>query len=162
MQLIIVAAVAENRVIGKNNQLVWRLPNDLKHFKRLTMGRPMIMGRKTFESFDEPLNGRTSIIITRDSTYSAEGCPVVHSLEAAIEVARPLHDEVIIAGGEEIYRMALPITDVMYLTEVKSQPEGDAFFPEFSKNDWRETARESFPADARHQCAYDFVTWERS
>jgi dihydrofolate reductase len=161
MQIIIVAAYAQNRVIGKDNDLVWHLPKDLKHFKELTLGHPMIMGRKTFESFGKPLPGRTSIIITRDRHYQQESCIVVHSLEEAVNEAKKLDDQIYIAGGAEIYKQALPITDIMYLTEVKASPEGDTFFPEFSANEWQETARKSFNKDEKHQYAFDFVTWER-
>jgi dihydrofolate reductase len=161
MQIIIVAAYAQNRVIGKNNDLVWHLPKDLKHFKDLTMGHPMIMGRKTFESFGKPLPGRTSIIVTRDQNYKQESCIVVHSLEEGINEAKKLNNQIFIAGGAEIYKQALPITHIMYLTEVKASPEGDTFFPEFSTDEWKETARKSFPKDEKHQYAFDFVTWER-
>lgn len=161
MQIIIVAAYAQNRVIGKDNDLVWHLPKDLKHFKALTLGHPLIMGRKTFESFGKPLPGRTSIIVTRDKHYQQEGCIVVHSLEEGIAVAKKLDEQIYIGGGSEIYKQALPITDTMYLTEVKASPEGDTFFPEFSTETWQETARESFGKDEKHQYAFDFVTWQR-
>jgi dihydrofolate reductase len=156
-----VAAYAQNRVIGRNNELVWRLPKDFKHFKDLTIGHPIIMGRKTFESLGKPLANRTSIIITRNSQYQQEGCIVVHSLEEALSEAKQLDEQIFIIGGAEIYKQALPISDLMYLTEVKASPEGDSFFPEFSINEWKETARKSFPKDDKHQYDFDFVTWER-
>jgi dihydrofolate reductase len=161
MKIILVAAYAQNRVIGKNNELVWRLPNDFKHFKDLTMGHPMIMGRKTFESLGKPLPGRTSIIITRDRQYQQEGCIVVHSLEEGIAEARQLDEEIYIIGGSQIYEQALPLATKMYLTEVKASPEGDAFFPQFSTDLWQETARKSFQKDDKHDYDFDFVTWER-
>jgi dihydrofolate reductase len=161
MKLIIIAALAENRVIGKDNDLVWRLPKDFQNFKRVTMGHPMIMGRKTFESLKGALPGRTLIIITRDRHYQAEGCIVVHTLEEAIRRAAALDDEIYIAGGAEIYRMAMPLTDIMYLTHVKASPEGDTYFPEFSQNEWKETSRQFFDADEKNQYAFDIVTWER-
>lgn len=161
MKIILVAAYAQNRVIGKNNDLVWRLPKDFKHFKDLTMGHPIVMGRKTFESLGKPLPNRTSIIITRDTQYQQEGCIVVHSLEEAIAEARHLDEQIFIIGGAEIYKQALPIANLMYLTEVKAFPEGDSFFPEFSANEWKETARKSFSKDDKHQYDFDFVTWER-
>lgn len=161
MNIILVAAHAQNRVIGKNNELVWRLPKDFKHFKDLTMGHPMIMGRKTFESLGKPLPGRTSIIITRDNQYQQESCVVVHSLQEAIEEAKKIDSEIYIIGGAQVYEQALPFATKMYLTEVKAIPEGDAYFPEFSKQEWKETAREPFPKDDKHDYAFDFVTWER-
>lgn len=161
MQIILVAAHAQNRVIGKDNDLVWRLPKDFKHFKELTLGHPIIMGRKTFESLGKPLPGRTSIIITRDEHYQQESCIVVHSLNEAIQEARKLDEEIYVIGGSQIYAQALPLANKMYLTEVKATPEGDALFPEFSKNEWKETARQSFPKDEKHDYAFDFVTWER-
>lgn len=161
MQIILVAAHAQNRVIGKDNELVWRLPKDFKHFKELTLGHPIIMGRKTFESLGKPLPGRTSIIVTRDIQYQQEGCIVVYSLGEGIEEARKLDNEIYIIGGAQIYKQALPIANRMYLTEVKASPEGDTYFPEFSTKDWKETARTSFPKDEKHDYAFDFVTWEK-
>lgn len=161
MRIIIVAALAENRVIGKDNDLVWHLPKDLKHFKSLTLGHPMVMGRKTFESFGKPLPGRTNIIVTRDKNYKVEGCIVVHSLQEGIEKAKELDNDIYIAGGAEIYKQVLPRTDLMYLTHVKARPDGDTFFPEFPKEEWKETARESFEPDEKHLYGFDFVTWER-
>ncbi|QHT71584.1 dihydrofolate reductase [Rhodocytophaga rosea] len=161
MQIIIVAAHAQNRVIGRNNELVWHLPRDFKHFKEITVGHPIIMGRKTFESLGKPLPNRTSIIITRDAHYQQEGCIVVHSLKEAIAEAKKLDDQIYIIGGAEIYKQALPYTQKMYLTEVKAFPEGDAYFPEFSKTDWQETARHSYYKDEKNEYDFDFVTWER-
>jgi dihydrofolate reductase len=161
MHIIIVAAHAQNRVIGRNNDLVWHLPTDFKHFKELTLHHPIIMGRKTFESLGKPLPKRTSIIITRDTHYQQEGCIVVHSLEEAIEEAKQLDDTLCIIGGAEIYKQALPYTHKMYLTEVKASPEGDAYFPEFSKEEWQETSRHSYYKDEKNEYDFDFVTWER-
>jgi dihydrofolate reductase len=161
MQIILVAAHAQNRVIGKDNELVWRLPKDFKHFKDLTMGHPMIMGRKTFESLGKPLPGRTSIIVTRDRQYQQEGCIVVHSLQEGIDEAKKLDEEIYVIGGSQIYEQALPLANKMYLTEVKATPDGDAFFPEFSQEEWQETARKSFPKDDKHDYAFDFITWEK-
>lgn len=161
MQIIIVAAYARNRVIGNNNELVWHLPRDFKHFKDLTIGHPIIMGRKTFDSLGKPLPKRTSIIITRDEHYQQEGCIVVHSLEEAIEEASSIDEQIFIIGGAEIYRQALPLAHKMYLTEVKASPEGDAYFPQFSTDQWQETARHPYYKDEKNEYDFDFVTWER-
>lgn len=163
MKLSIIAAVAENNVIGKDNQLIWRLPADLKHFKVLTMGHPMIMGRKTFDSIGKPLPGRTSIILTRQLDYTVEGCLVVHSLDQAITEAGKLGSgESFIVGGAEIYRQSISIADKIYLTEVHSFFDGDTFFPEIDPTIWREIKREFFPADERNAYAFDFVELENT
>lgn len=161
MQIIIVAAHGQNRVIGRNNELVWHLPRDFKHFKDLTIEHPIVMGRKTFESLGKPLPRRTSIIITRDEHYQQEGCIVAHSLEEAMAEAKKLDEAIFIIGGAEIYKQALPYTTKMYLTEVKASPEGDAYFPEFSTREWKETDRKSFYKDEKNEYDFDFVTWER-
>lgn len=161
MKIILVAAHAQNRVIGKNNELVWHLPRDFKHFKEATLGHPIVMGRKTFESLGKPLPKRTSIIITRDRHYQKEGCIVVYSLDEAISEAKKLDEHIYIIGGAEIYKQALPIANLMYLTEVKANPEGDAFFPEFSTKEWKETNRHSFKKDDKNEYDFDIVTWER-
>ena len=161
MNLSIVVAYSSNHVIGKDNRLLWHLPDDLKRFKNLTMGHPMIMGRKTFESIGKPLPGRTSIIVTRDPHYRREGCLVVHSVEEAIGVAFELVPEVFVIGGAQIYERVLPMVQKIYLTEVHHFFEGDTFFPELNQNQWREIKRESFPADLRNPYAYDFVELER-
>src|SRR5690606_11071407 len=125
-----IVAIAANNVIGKDNQLVWHMPADLRHFKSTTMGHYIIMGRKTFESQKKPLPGRTSIIITRNKDYQAEGCHVVHSLEEAYKIGRENNQqEVFILGGAEIYEMALNSANKMYITEIKESFEGDTFFP---------------------------------
>jgi dihydrofolate reductase len=162
MSIALIAAISQNRVLGKNNQLVWHLPKDMRFFKTKTMGYPVVMGRKTFESFGSALPGRTNIIITRNPGYRAEEAITVTSLEAALaEAARYNSDTIFIAGGAEIYRQALPVADTMYLTHILAEVEGDAFFPEFSETEWQMVAKESVPADEKHAYPFDFVTWKR-
>lgn len=157
-----VVAMAENRVIGKDQDLIWRLPNDLKHFRQKTMGHPMIMGRKTFETIGKPLPGRTTIIVTRSAAYRPEGCLVAHSVEEALRQARALDPEqVSIVGGGEIYRQALPFTNRIYLTLVHHTFEGDTFFPELNADQWQETAHEDHQPDEKHAYAYSFITLQR-
>ena len=160
-----IVAVAENGVIGRNNALPWYLPNDLKYFKQTTMGKPVIMGRKTYESIGKPLPGRTNIVITRQADYQPEGVKVVSSVEAARELAESVclidgQDEAMIMGGAEIYALALPHTDRLYLTEVHADVDGDAFFPEYDKSLWQEVAREDFAAEGPNPYNYSFVVYE--
>ena len=150
----LVAALARNRVIGAGNRLPWHLPEDLKRFKRLTTGAPVIMGRKTHESIGKPLPGRRNIVVTRQPGASWHGCEVVHSLEAALAAAGDA-PEAFVIGGAELYALALPRADRMYLTLVDADHAGDAWFPEFDPADWRETAREP-------GAGFAFVTYERA
>ncbi len=162
MKLSIIVAVAENGVIGHNNQLIWHLPEDLKMFKRLTSGHPIIMGRKTFESIGKPLPNRTSIIITKNPEFQIEGCITVHSLEEAIEAANEIEEnEAFIIGGAEIYRLALPFADTIYLTEVHHTFEGDTFFPAIDKDIWEEVNRTDHDIDEKHLYKYSFVELEK-
>lgn len=159
MTISILVAASENGVIGRDNQLLWRLPDDLKRFKQLTLGHPMIMGRKTFESIGKPLPGRTSIIVTRSPAYRAEGTLVVHSLEEALAVAGKLDsEEAFIIGGGEIYRLALENNrvDQIYLTLVHADYEGDTFFEFPDEAKWQQIASEFHPADERHPIAFSF------
>ncbi len=165
MKLSLIVALAENRAIGINNALPWHLPNDLKYFKAVTMGKPIIMGRKTYESIGRALPGRTNIVISRDSEFSAEGCKSVISLEAAIELAESItlidgQDEAVVIGGEQIYRLALPLADRLYLTRVAAEVAGDAHFPAFDETGWREVAREDYAAQDPNPYAYSFVVLE--
>ena len=165
MKLSMIVAVAENGVIGRNNALPWYLPNDLKYFKQTTKGKPVIMGRKTYESIGKPLPGRTNIVITRQADYQPEGVKVVNSVEAARELAESVclidgQEEAMIMGGAEIYTLALPHTDRLYLTEVHADVEGDAFFPEYDKSLWQEVAREDFAAEGPNPYNYSFVVYE--
>ena len=163
MELAIVVAVAENNVIGKNNQLVWHMPQDLKHFKSITMGFPIIMGRKTYESIGKPLPGRTSIVITRQPDYYANGCIVVRSIQDAIRQAKMQNKEkAFVIGGAEIYRQATDVCDTMFLTRIRHSFEGDTFFPEIDPNKWIETEKESYPADDKNLYPFDFITLKRT
>ena len=150
--LSLIAAVARNRAIGKNNQLLWHLPEDMKHFRETTRGKPVVMGRKTWESLPEkfrPLPGRQNIVVSRDPAYKAHGADLAGSLEGALALAGGA-EEVFVIGGEQLYRAALPFADRLYLTEVELEPEADAFFPELNPAVWQEVERrasgESMPA----------------
>ena len=157
-----VVAVAENGVIGAKGELPWgRLPADLQHFKRLTLGHPVVMGRRTFDSLGRALPKRPNLVITRQADWSAPGCETVASVPAALDRARELDEEVCVIGGGEIYRQALPYADVVYLTEVHHPFEGDAVFPPLPPTEWREETRERHEADERHAYAFSFVTLRR-
>lgn len=157
----LVVAVAENGVIGGDNQLLWHLPLDLKHFKQLTQGHPIIMGRRTFESIGRPLPNRTNIVVTRQTEWQAEGCETAYAVLQALELARTYDEEVFVIGGGEIYRQALPAADVVYLTEVHHSFEGDVTFPELNPADWREESRERHEPDEKHAYPFSFVTLRR-
>jgi len=160
MKIAIVAALARNRVIGKNNRLPWRLPRDRRHFRELTMGKPVIMGRKTFASIGKALPGRKNIILTRDLNFRAEGGVVVHSSGEALKSAEG-SEEVMIIGGAEIYREFLPLAERMYLTLIHADFEGDAYFPKYDPNEWQEKERHDFPPDDENPYPYSFVLLER-
>jgi dihydrofolate reductase len=160
----IIAAVAENNVIGKDNRMVWHLPADLKYFKNKTKGHYVIMGRKTFESLDGQLPGRPTIIVTRQTDYHPEGCYVVHDVRNAFSLAEEKgENEVFILGGAEIYKLMLKLdlVDKMYLTEIKAVFEGDSFFPEFDKAQWKEVDRQSHAPDEKNKYPYAFVEYVR-
>lgn len=162
MKVALICAMADNRVIGKDNQTPWHLPNDMKHFKEVTMDHPVIMGRKTYESIGRPLPGRRNIVITRQEDLKIEGCDVVHSLEEALELAKgDSPKEIDVIGGEQIYSLALPLADRIYLTIVHADIEGDAYFPEFSEEEWVGVEREEHPSDEDHPYAFTFVTYTR-
>ncbi len=156
-----VVAYGQNRVIGKNNQLLWRLPNDLKHFKALTLNKPLVIGRKTYESIGRPLPNRRNIILTRDQTFHPAGCEVVHSVDA-LQALVAHEPEVMIGGGAEIYQLFMPLTTRLYITEVKTVLEGDAYFPVVDPQQWVEVSREAHSADEAHAHAYDFVLLKRA
>jgi dihydrofolate reductase len=150
--LSIIVAMANNSAIGKDNQLLWHLPEDLQYFKRTTMGKPIVMGRKTFESIGRALPGRLNIVITRQTDWQHEGVKVAHTIEDALKLAEAQSiidgmDEVMVIGGAEIYKTALPVADKLYITRVDAEIDGDAFFPEVDNSVWQETSRESFSAD---------------
>lgn len=156
----LIVAMAENRVIGRDNALPWRLPNDLKHFRRVTMGHPIVMGRKNYESIGKPLPGRRNIVVTRSPTFSAPGCVVTHSIDAALAAAGD-DPEVFVIGGAELYAQTLVQAQRLYLTEVHAAVPGDTCFPPLDRRAWREIAREHHPEDSTHEYAYSFVTLER-
>jgi len=154
-----VVAIAENNAIGKNNQLLWRLPNDLKHFKAITSGHTVIMGRKTYDSVGKPLPNRRNIVITRQN-ISIEGCEVVASVAEALALCRA-EQEVFIVGGAEIYQLAMPLTDRIYLTIVHQAFDADAYFPQLDITEWAETEREEHGTDEKHAIPYSFITLQR-
>ena len=160
MLVSIIAAMDRNRLIGSNNQLPWHLPADLAHFKQVTMGKPIIMGRKTYESIGRPLPGRTNIVLTRSANFRAEGVLTAHTLEQALDYVS-VEDEAMIIGGSTIYELALPRADRLYLTYVDSSSEGDAWFPEFDIERWRVVASEQHRADEKNSSDYRFVNYER-
>ena len=156
--LSVIAAMARNRVIGVRNTLPWRLPEDLKHFKALTLGHHIVMGRKTYESIGRPLPGRTTVIVTRDPAYRVEGCLTAGSIDAAV-AACGRDPEIFFVGGAELYAQVLPRADRLYLTEIRADYEGDAWFPEFDRGQWREEARD--PRVDADGLGYDFVRYGR-
>ena len=160
----IIVAIAENRAIGKDNQLLWRLSTDLKQFKTLTSGHAIIMGRKTFESIGKPLPNRTNIVITRSDKVSDDASVLVaDSIDKAIELAKQAEgaDEIFIVGGGNIYEQALNITDKIYLTEVKVSIEGDTFFPELNPAEWQEVSRVSYQKNEKNEYDFDIAELER-
>jgi len=157
----IIAALARNRAIGRGNAMPWRLPEDLKHFRRLTMGHAVIMGRKTFEAIGTPLAGRNNIVITRSLDWRPAGCVVVHSLEAALEAVGKSEGSFVI-GGAQIYALALPLAACLHLTEIERDFEGDAFFPPFDRSRWREASRERHTSGGPEGFDYAFVEYERT
>jgi len=159
-RIAILVAMAKNRTIGINNTLPWRCSEDLKHFKSLTMGHHMIMGRKTFDSIGKALPGRTTVVVTRDRELQIESCIVTHSLEQAIAACAG-DSEIFIVGGAEIYTQSLALADTLYITEIQQDVEGDAHFPEFDKNAWQETAREVRSQETPQPLDYHFVTYQR-
>ena len=158
--LTIVVAAAENRVIGRNNQLPWRLPDDLKRFKEVTLGKPVVMGRKTYDSIGKPLPGRTNIVVTRQSGLAIAGCVVVGSLDEALIAAQDAR-EVMLIGGAQLYQSALPNVGRVELTRVHAAVDGDTLFPVLDPTQWRETLVATHPADERHAHAFSFVTLDR-
>jgi len=156
----LVVAMDEQGTIGRDNALPWRLPEDLKRFKAITMGKPILMGRKTFESIGKPLPGRLNLVLTRSQDWRREGVVTVHSIEEALAHAADAPEFAII-GGEEIFRLALPLAKRLYLTEVHARVEGDTVFPPFDRSQWREVERSEHPADNRHAYAMTFSTLER-
>jgi dihydrofolate reductase len=166
-RLVIVAAVARNGVIGRDNRLLWRLKTDLQHFRALTLGRPVLMGRKTFESIGKPLPGRQSIVLTRNPDFAVPGVLSAKTLDDALEIAAEIDDpaiktdRIMVAGGGEIYAALIDKADELQITEVDLAPEGDAHFPKIDASQWREIERRSFPRSHDDEAAFSFVTYLR-
>ena len=166
VSVALIVAMAENRVIGRDNQLPWYLPNDLKYFKATTLGKPVVMGRKTYESIGKPLPGRTNIVVTSNREFSAEGVRVVHSVAQALAVAESVAtadgaNEVMVIGGAQLYAEVLPKVQRLYLTQVHAPVEGDAWFPELDLGRWQELSRQDFKADGSGTLGYSFVVYQR-
>lgn len=155
-----IAAAAENNALGKDNQLLWHLPDDFKRFKQVTTGHYIIMGRKTFESFPKPLPNRTHVIITRQKDYHPDGCIVVDSIQKALEIS-PKNEDIFIIGGGEIYNLSMPLADKIDLTKVHATFDADTFFPEIDPQQWRLESEEFHPEDDRHQYDFTFQTYIR-
>ena len=162
MKVTIIAAVAENGVIGNKNKIPWRLPSDLKHFRKITIGHHIVMGRRTHESIGRALDGRTNIVITRNKNYKSSGCIVVSSLDDALKAARKAKEkEVIVIGGGQIYIQAMPLADRIYLTRVKANVAGDTYFPKIESSKWKEINCEQYPADDKNQYPYELCILEK-
>ncbi len=166
MKISMIAAMGRNRVIGKDNDIPWHLPDDFQYFKNTTEGHYVLMGRKNFESLPprfKPLPNRPNVVITRNPSYQAPGATVVTSLENALDIARKnMEEEAFIIGGGEIYLLGLQYADTIYLTEIDGMFEGDTLFPKFSPEEWTEVSRSHHPADDRHLYAFDFVTYQKN
>ncbi|MBA2082953.1 type 3 dihydrofolate reductase [Aeromonas veronii] len=162
MKISMIAAMAHDRVIGKDNQMPWHLPADLAHFKRVTLGKPVLMGRKTFESIGRPLPGRRNLVISRNPGYQAEGIEVVGSVEAALALLTGSSvEELMVIGGGHLYAEMLPSADCLYLTRIDLAVEGDTRFPAFDDGQWQRVDCESHPADEKNPHPYSFETWQR-
>ena len=166
MKIVLVAAIGENNVIGRDGQLPWRIRSDLRHFRALTLDKPVIMGRKTFQSIGKALDRRTNIVITRDPEFSAEGIEKAPNFEAALALARQDAekrgtDEIMIIGGSDVFAAALPLADRLEITHVHAQPDGDAFFPPIDAKIWREVAREERPAGPDDDAEFSVATYSK-
>jgi dihydrofolate reductase len=158
----LIVAAAENNSIGKNNQLLWHLPNDLKFFKNTTWGMPVIMGRKTYEAVNKPLPGRFNIVITRQADWKAEGTITATDLNDALQKAKATNcNEIFVIGGGEVYEKSMEMADKLYITRVHATLDGDTFFPTIDETKWQQTYLQEFAADEKHAYAYSFQTWER-
>lgn len=160
MLISLIAAMDRNRLIGRDNGLPWRLPADLRHFKQVTMGKPILMGRRTWDSLGRPLPGRKNIVLTRDAGFTAAGCTVTHSLEQALAAAAG-HAEVMVIGGASFYTQLLPRAGRLYLTRIDAEFEGDTWFPDFAPGQWREVSRRNLAPDEKNPYPYSFVVLER-
>ena len=159
-RISLIAALAQNRVIGIENRLPWKLPEDLAHFKALTLGHPILMGRKTFESLGRPLPGRRNIVITRNPDYQSSGCEIAVSIGDAIALCAEA-EEIFFIGGAELYKQVVPLVDRLYLTEVEIEAQGDAWFPDYDCSAFREVSRESHTGEKGDALGFDFVVYER-
>lgn len=167
MKISLIAAVAQNGIIGRDNDMPWHLPDDFAFFKRKTSHHAIVMGRKSLEALGKPLRNRTSIVITRNPDFKAENVTIVHTLEEAIAEAQKVDkqlyqtDEIFVIGGAEVYAMAMPIATTLYLTEINQVYEGDTYFPQYDKSEWREISRQTHTTDGKHAASFDFVAYER-
>jgi dihydrofolate reductase len=160
MRIAAVVAMAENRVIGRQNQLPWQMPADLQHFKKVTMGKPIIMGRKTYQSIGRPLPGRCNIVITHDADFQAPGCVVANSIASALD-ASAYSDEIFIIGGALLFEHLLPRIQRIYMTVIHHEIDGDAYFPQMDMSEWLERERSDHLADAQNAYEYSFITYDR-
>jgi len=156
----IIAAMGDKQVIGFKNKLPWNLPADMDHFRQLTMGKPVVFGQKTFESIGKPLSGRTNIILTLDRSFNPSGCIVAHSIEEVLSFTQD-SPELVVCGGASIYRQFLPLAEKMYLTLISGDFEGDAYFPEFDRNDWEEIERVDNQPDKNNHYPYSFIILQK-
>lgn len=160
-QLTLIAAVARNGIIGRKNDLPWHLPADLRFFRKTTIGKPVLMGRRTWQSIGRPLPDRQMIVLTHDRSYQAEGCKVAHSLEEALEIARPAA-EIMVIGGATLFEQTLPLAQRLYLTQVEADVPGDVWFPDWNPAEWELVWQEAHPADDKHAWPFRFQRWERT
>ena len=161
MKISMVVAMTKEGIIGDNNMLLWHLPNDLKRFKSITLNKPIVMGRKTYESIGRPLPNRRNIILTRERYHSFPGCEIMHSVQEILDATEGT-DELMVIGGGEIYRLFWPLTTHLYITYVNTSLSGDTSFPSFNMNEWQEVSRESHDADEKHAHSYVFINYIRS
>ena len=166
IKLCLVVAVTENGVIGKDNDMPWKISSDLQYFKKITMGKPIIMGRKTYQSIGRPLPGRVNIVVTRDTTFAEEGVITAHSLDMALEVGKSLAEakglkEVMVIGGAQIYGLCLPEADRLFLTRIHAKIEGDTYFPDLDKKEWLEYSSERHVAGEKDSHDYSFLVLDR-
>ncbi|MEH7224390.1 dihydrofolate reductase [Bacillus sp. JJ1566] len=158
----LLVAMDKNQLIGRDNDLPWRLPADLAYFKRVTMGHPIIMGRKTYDSIGRPLPGRENIIVTRDTSYTAEGCKVIHSIDEIVKMNEEIDQELFVIGGAEIFKAILPYSDRLYITEIEEEFEGDTYFPAFDKSLWKIISEEKGIRDEKNPYDYTFLVYEKN
>ena len=159
--ITIIAAIGKNNELGKDNQLLWHLPEDLKYFKKMTLEHPIIMGRKTYESIGKPLPNRTNIVVSRKEDWFKEGILIVPSIKDAIKHAKKINEQIFIIGGGNIYEQTIDLADCLKITQVDFQTEADAFFPKIDENIWQKTDEIHHPKDEKHTYDFSFQTWER-